>query len=280
MAQLCRVMNVSRSGFYDWQRRRECPSPRNRASLTITDFLRRLHHKHRGWYGSRRLRRALRDDYGVLVGRNRVRRLMQEGHLCTRRPKRYKKTTDSSHKMPTAPNRLNRNFSTSAPNQVWVGDITYIRTKQGWLYLSVLLDLFSRRVVGWSMSCSLERKLCLDTLEMAVRRRNPKPGLIHHSDRGCQYASADYQDKLASKQIVCSMSRAGDCWDNAVAESFFATLKSELLYRARFETVQEAREAIFEYIEIYYNRERYHSVNGYRTPEQAEREYRMPKKAA
>lgn len=205
---------------------------------------------------------------------------MHENHLYTRRPKRYKRTTNSNHKRPTAPNRLARNFKTSAPNQVWVGDITYIRTKQGWLYLSVLLDLFSRRIVGWSMSRSLERKLCLDALEMAVRRRRPEPGLIHHSDRGCQYASSDYQEKLQSWQMVCSMSRTGDCWDNAVAESFFATLKSELLYRIRFDTTQEAKDAIFEYIEIYYNRERYHSVNGYRTPEQTEREYLVLRKAA
>lgn len=266
-------MRVSRSGYYDWLKRCKEPSPRSRAGFIISEFLRRLHSKHRGWYGSRRLRIALREDYGILAGRNRVRRLMRENHLYSRRPRQYKRTTNSNHRRPVAPNRLARNFTASSPNRVWVGDITYIKTDEGWLYLSVLMDLFSRRVIGWSMSCSLERKLCLDALDMAVKRRKPAPGLVHHSDRGCQYASCDYQDKLRRWKMNCSMSRAGDCLDNAVAESFFATIKSELLYRARYRTFKEARDAIFEYIEIYYNRVRYHSANGYRSPEQAELEY-------
>lgn len=217
--------------------------------------------------------RGLEEDYGVKAGRNRVRRLMRESGTQARKRKAFRRTTNSNHKWPVAPDLLKRNFQVDAPDRAWVGDITYVKTHEGWLYLAVILDLFSRRVVGWSMSSSLERRLCLDAVEMAIQKRQPKPGLIHHSDRGCQYASHDYREKLSKHKIRSSMSRKGDCWDNAVAESFFGTLKSEALFNKTYANREEATVAIFEYIEVYYNRQRQHSAVGYKTPEQSEQHY-------
>ena len=239
---------------------------RQAANLAIRRALRRIHAKERGWCGYRRMRHLLQQEEGFVISNGRTRRLMRAEALVNKRPKPYKSTTDSDHDDPIAPNVLNRKFTTEAPNTAWVGDITYIRTHEGWLYLAVLIDLYSRKVVGWSMSPSLERKLCLDALEMAIRNRRPKPGLVHHTDRGCQYTSQDYQRVLEEHGMVCSMSRKGNCWDNAVAESFFATLKAEALYRITFATRKEARAMVFEYIESYYNRKRIHSSVQYMTP--------------
>ena len=278
VSALCRALQVSRSGFYDWVHRKEKPSRRETANRLISNLLRRLQKKHRGWYGSRRMIRGLAEEYGIQAGRNRVRRLMRESGTQPRRRRAFRKTTNSNHKWPVAPDPLRRNFVVDAPNKVWMGDSTYVKTQEGWLYLAVILDLFSRRVVGWSMSSSLERRICLDALDMAIRQRQPEPGLIHHSDRGCQYASHDYREKLSEHKILSSMSRntrkrVPDCWDNAVVESFFGTLKSEAFFNKTHGNREEATMAIFEYIEVYYNRQRQHSAVGYQTPEESEQLY-------
>jgi len=191
---------------------------------------------------------------------------MQEEGLEGQRKRRFRVTTDSRHSYPVAPNALNRDFTVSAPNKVWVTDITYIWTREGWIYLAAILDLFSRRVVGWSADSYIDRTLALDALGMALRTRQPEPGLIHHSDRGIQYASGDYQKLLSEHGITCSMSRKGDCWDNAVAESFFSTLKAELVYRNDYVSRSQARASIFDYIEAFYNGRRRHSALGYVSP--------------
>jgi transposase InsO family protein len=191
---------------------------------------------------------------------------MREEGIEGQRKRRFRVTTDSRHSLPVAANRLNRNFTASAPNKIWVTDITYIWTREGWIYLAAILDLFSRRVVGWSMDSSLDRTLTLDALGMALRTRCPEPGLLHHSDRGVQYASADYQSQLRERSIICSMSRKGDCWDNAVAESFFSTLKAELVQRTDYVSRSQARASVFEYIEVFYNGRRRHSALGYVSP--------------
>lgn len=240
-------------------------TPRQAAALTIRTAIRRIHAKQRGWCGYRRMTGLLSDE-GFQLSPGRTRRLMKAEKVTNKRPKRYKVTTDSRHDDPVAPNILNRNFTTDAPNKAWVGDITYIWTLEGWLYLAVIIDLYSRKVVGWSMSSSLGRKLCLDALTMAVEERRPAAGLIHHTDRGCQYTSKDYQDALENHALVCSMSRKGNCWDNAVAESFFGTLKSEVLYQHVPATRKEARALLFEYIEVYYNKNRPHSTCNYKAP--------------
>ena len=200
------------------------------------------------------------------TSRKRVARLMRERGLTARRPRRFRKTTNSNHPFPIAENLLERCFETDAPDTAWAGDLTYIWTREGWLYLAVLLDLYSRRVVGWAMRADMERQLCLDALTMALTTRHPGPGLLHHTDRGSQYASHEYRAILATNGLVCSMSRKGDCWDNAVAESFFKTLKTELVDDSDFTTRAEARRAIFEFIEVWYNRQRLHSHLDYRSP--------------
>ena len=205
---------------------------------------------------------------------------MQQQGLRAREKRRFQTTTDSRHGLPVAANVLDRQFTVPAPNLTWVTDITYIWTREGWLYLAVILDLFSRRVVGWSMSASISRQLTLDALTAALRQRTPPPGLLHHSDRGSQYASGDYQALLAAHGLVGSMSRRGNCWDNAVAESFFSTLKIELVYANDWATRADARSAVFEYLEIFYNSYRRHSSLGYLSPVAFERQYEEKKLAA
>ena len=223
----------------------------------------------RGRYGSPRVHAELRHS-GERTARKRVARLMQNQGLRARPRRRYRCTTDSGHTMPIAGNVLARRFAVARPNTTWVTDITYLWTVEGWLYLAVILDLFSRQVVGWSMSASLECQLALDVLKMALAHRQPARGLIHHSDRGVQYASQQYQQLLAQHGIIGSMSRKGNCWDNAVAESFFATLKKELAQQTRWSTRVQARSEIFQYIELFYNRSRRHSALGYLCPNQFE----------
>ncbi len=191
---------------------------------------------------------------------------MREEGLEGQRKRRFRVTTDSRHSHPVAANELNRNFTASAPNKIWVTDITYIWTREGWLYLAAILDLFSRRVVGWSLDSHIDRSLALDALAMALKTRHPEPGLLHHSDRGVQYASVEYQSQLRDHDILCSMSRKGDCWDNAVAESFFSTLKAELVHRTDYVSRSQARASVFEYIEAFYNGRRRHSALGYVSP--------------
>ena len=264
---MCRVLDVSRSGFYAWRRRPV--SAREREDVALGAQIAAVHSESRGTYGVPRVHATLKAQ-GRAVGRKRVGRLMRVQGLKGRRKRRFRVTTDSRHSNPVAANVLERRFATSAPDTAWVGDITYVWTREGWLYLAALIDLFSRRVVGWAMSDRMTEQLAIDALQMALRARRPASGMVHHSDRGSQYCSHAYRRVLASWGAVCSMSRKGDCWDNAVAESFFATLKTELIHHADYETRAEARSEIFEYIEVFYNRHRRHSTLGFVSPAEYE----------
>jgi putative transposase len=265
---MCEQLEVSRSGFYAWRERPA--SAHQQQDKQLAEEVAQAHRDSRGTYGSPRVHAELRAQ-GRKVSRKRVARLMGEQKLAARRRRRSVRTTDSNHPNPVAPNILERDFSPVQPNSTWATDITYVWTGEGWLYLAVVLDLFSRRVVGWSMSEHIDTPLVLGALEMALEGRQPPKGLIHHSDRGSQYASAEYQRALASRGIQCSMSRKGNCWDNAVAESFFSSLKMELVYLTDFATRHQARTALFEYIEVFYNRRRRHSSLGYLSPLEYER---------
>lgn len=228
-------------------------------------MIKEVHQESRENYGSPRVHRALLSR-GEKCCVNTVARYMRENDIAAKTKRKFKHTTDSNHSYPIARNVLDRQFEQTEPNRAWVGDITHIRTREGWLYLATVLDLFSRKIVGWSMSCRIDRHLVIDALKMAVSNRRPPPGLIHHSDRGSQYASGDYQALLKEHGMICSMSRKGNCWDNAVMESFFHSLKTELVHHENFATRDEARAAIFEYIEVFYNRVRLHSSLGYLSP--------------
>jgi len=263
---MCRLLKVSRSGFYAWCTRE--PSARALADDVLLAQVRLVHLESDRTYGAPRVHEELRDQ-GHHVGKNRVARLMRTEGLVARRPRSAVRTTDSSHGEPVAPNLVARQVAPDAHpalNRVWVSDITYVPTRAGWLYLAVVLDLASRRCVGWAMGVSLEATLALSALRMALRTRRPPPGLIHHSDRGVQYACQAYRALLAQHGAVASMSRRGDCWDNAVAESFFATLECELIGRHAWATHAEAQQAIFKYIETWYNSRRRHSTLQYQSP--------------
>ena len=268
VALMCQMLAVSRAGFYAWRRRPV--AARTRQDQVLAVAVAAIYAEHHGRYGSPRVQMELRDR-GQHSGRKRIARLMRAQGLRARPKRRYRTTTDSRHGLAVSPNLLARRFAVAQPNTAWVTDMTYLWTAQGWLYLAVIIDLFSRRVVGWSMSERIDRRLALDALRMALAQRRPRRGLIHHSDRGSQYASGDYQRLLATNGIVGSMSRRGDCWDNAVAESFFASLKLELVYQVQWRTRAEARTAIFEYLELFYNRRRRHSSLGYLSPVEFER---------
>ncbi len=260
---MCRVLSVSESGFYAWRTRPL--SQRKREDAQLTEAIRERFLAHQGRYGSPRLHRELREQ-GRRIARKRVARLMQEAQLSARRTRRRVVTTKRDQAHPVAPNLLNRDFRAEAPNRKWVTDITYIPTKQGWLYLAVILDLYSRMVVGWSMSGNCDEELVHHALEQALARRRPRPGLLHHSDRGCQYTSRAYQECLEQAGILVSMSRKGNCWDNAVMESFFGTVKDECVGSTIYASHHEARSALFPYMEVYYNRVRRHSTLGYVSP--------------
>jgi len=260
---LCRLLGVSPSGYYAWATRQH--SARRRDSVRLVAKVRAVHAQTRGVYGSRRMTRELRAD-GEPTSRNRVARLMRQHGLRAAGARRFRATTDSNHDRPVAPNLLGRNFTASEPNRVWVGDITYLWTAEGWCYLAVLLDLHSRRVVGWAMASHMRRELALKALSRALSARSPAAGLIHHTDRGSQYASVEYQALLRQHEVACSMSRAGDCYDNAVAESFFASLKKECLHMQPFATRTEAYDAVARYIDGFYNPVRRHSALGYVSP--------------
>lgn len=274
---LCRILAVSRAGFYAAQARPVAGRARRDAQLAVE--IAAIHGESRQRYGSPRVHAELRAR-GRGVSRKRVARLMHHRGLAGRRRRRYRVTTDSRHPFPVAANVLARQFTAPAPDAVWVTDITYIPTGEGWLYLAVILDLCSRGIVGWAMSERITRRLTLDALGMALGHRRPPQGLLHHSDRGSQYASGDYQTALVRQGIVCSMSRRGDCWDNAVAESFFATLKVELVHDALWPTRAAARVAVFEYIEVFYNRQRRHSSLGFLSPLAFERQWHQQHRAA
>jgi len=268
MTRMCRMLGVSASGYYAWRGR--TPGRRVQANAALVEQIRDVHQVSRRTYGSPRVYAALRQR-GVVCSRNRVARLMRHEGLAGRSPhRRYPHTTQAAPGNPVAPNVLAQNFTAQRPNQKWVADITYVDTAEGWLYLAPVLDLFSRKVVGWSMGSHLYSSLVEDALHMAVTRRRPAPGLLHHSDRGSQYTSAAYQQMLTNLQCQVSMSRTGNCYDNAVMESFFSTLKSECL-TGQFQTRAQARTAIFEFIEIWYNQHRLHSSLGYLSPVEFER---------
>ena len=263
MRILCRVLKVSPSGYYAWRSRR--PSQRDLDDEQLRPKVVEAFKTGRGTYGSPRVLRELVEQ-GFEVGRRRVARLMSELGLQGLTPRKFRVTTDSDHDHPIAENVLARNFEASGPNQKWTTDITYVWTAEGWLYLAIVMDLYSRRIVGWATADHLETGLCLDALAMALGHRANVKGLIHHSDRGVQYASHRYREALDARGIECSMSRRANCWDNAVAESFFGTFKNELIYRRPWLTRKDARDAIGEYIEIFYNRIRRHSTIGYVSP--------------
>ena len=267
---MSRILQVSRSGFYAWSKRAE--SARVRSDRALVVDIKAVHKLSRSIYGSPRVYRELLAQ-GHTVGRDRVARLMREHNLRGKRKRRFRNTTQSNHRHPVAPNVLERQFTVEQPNTGWVGDITYIWTLEGWLYLSVILDLYSRRVVGWAMNKHIDQALTLRALGMAINACEPGPGLIHHTDRGSQYAANDYQKMLKARGITCSMSRKGNCWDNAVAESFFATLKVEFVHERLFHTRAQATREIFEYIEVFYNRIRRHSSIGYLSPLEFERNH-------
>jgi len=261
---LCRVLAVARSGYYAWKRR--CPNRRDREDAQLSQLLVQAHAESRQTYGRPRLREVLRRQ-GHRCSGKRIGRLMKAAGLFGRKTKRFRpRTTQSNHVGPIAPNLLAERSSPQAANQVWVTDMTYIDTNEGWLYMSAMLDLHSRRVVGWAFASHSQTELPLAALQMALQHRAPAKGLLHHSDRGCQYTSADYRDQLALHGLEPSMSRAGNCYDNAAMESFWSTLKIELVYRQTFLTRAQAQTAIFDYIETFYNRKRFHSALGYKSP--------------
>jgi putative transposase len=281
VALSCRVLGVSRAGFYAWRRRP--PSARARADAALTELIHAIHQQNRGTYGSPRVHAELRAT-GRRHGRKRVARLMRQAGLagCARRRHRPRTTVADPAAAP-APNLVQRAFTPAAPDQLWLADITYIPTTEGWLYLAAVLDAYSRRVVGWAMADHLRTELVLDALDLALATRRPAPGLVHHSDRGCQYTSLAFGRRLQAAGLVPSMSRTGNCWDNAVAESFFATLKRELVDRpdrAPWPTRAAARQALFEYVEVFYNRRRRHSTLRYRSPAAYEAAHRAAPHAA
>ena len=266
---MCRVLKVTRSGFYAWRKRPA--SARSQRNQQLVTKIRKVHQEHRELYGSPRVHRALLID-GEIVSRNTVARLMRQAKIRAKTKRRFlPRTTDSGHGKPVADNKLDRNFAADAVNRKWLADITYVPTDEGWLYLAAVLDCFSRRIVGWSMADHLETDLAADALKMALLQRAPDDGdLLHHSDRGVQYTSDQYQQLLSKRKIEVSMSGAGDCYDNAMMESFWATLKTELIHQHKYQTRQQASGSIFEYVEVFYNRKRLHSSLGYVSPESFE----------
>ena len=263
---MCQLLKVSPSGFYDWQQRRDCPSPRAMADQKLTGHITTNFAGSRQTYGSPRVQQEL-DQQGCSHGRNRIARLMKAAGLCGRQKRRYRvQTTNSKHDQPIAPNRLAEAPKTTAPNQIWVADITYIETQEGWLYLAGILDLYSRKIVGWAMSERIDTALVTAALSMALLHRQPPAKLLFHSDRGVQYASGDFRHALQAAMLVPSMSRKGNCYDNATMESFWSTLKWELVYRSKFTNHHQARTAIFDYIECFYNPKRLHSALNFLSP--------------
>jgi transposase InsO family protein len=265
----CRLLDVSPSGYYKWlaggrQSKTEC------RNAEIVRKIEDIHKASRGRYGSPKIFEQLK-ALGVSVSKRKVEVLMRRHGLRSKTAKRFRATTNSKHRLPVADNILSREFSPKAPDRVWAADITYVPTKDGWLYLAVVIDLFSRRIVGWAMDSRMTAELTNSALVMAVAQRRPKPGLIHHSDRGVQYASKEYQRLLTEAGAVSSMSRKGNCWDNAPVESLFRSLKTELVHHERFATQGAAKKAIFEWIEVFYNRQRLHSSLGYVTPAEYEK---------
>lgn len=271
ITELCKTLGVQESGYYAWCKQGGL-SARAKRDAELVILIKQIHKGSRGTYGAPRIHLKLANQ-GVHCSRKRVARLMRENGIQAKAKRKFKATTNSQHNLPVAPNLLEQNFACSQPNKVWSADITFIPTLEGWLYLAVVIDLFSRKVVGWSMDKQMTRHLVMNALAMAYWQRKPSAGLVHHSDRGVQYASHDFQDQLKSYGMVCSMSAKGNCYDNSPTESYFHTLKVELIHGVTFKTREEAKAAIFEYIEVFYNRMRMHSTIGYCSPEQFEEKY-------
>jgi len=269
----CQALGVSRSGYYAWQARQKRPEDERLRALL--EHIRRIHHTSRRTYGSPRICAELR-AMGMECNHKRVARLMRLEGLYGRRKRHKVRTTDSQHPYPVAPNLLNREFEADAPNEKWVADITYIPTREGWLYLAVVMDLYSRKIIGWSMSAQITADLVENALRMALYERQPDPGLLHHSDRGVQYASEQVRLILAAHQITVSMSRTGNCYDNAAMESFFSSLKCEWVHHQDYKTRMEASRDIFDYIAGFYNNARRHSTLGYLSPSEFEAKNQNP----
>jgi putative transposase len=264
---MCRTLKASSAGYYAWRTRPE--SQRTKTNRRLLVDIRAFHERSDRTYGSPRITRDLREA-GHPVSENRVARVMRANAVRAKTVKKWRATTNSKHALAVAVNTLDRQFAVNAPNRVWAGDISYLWTDEGWLYLAVVLDLYSRAVIGWAMGPRLTAPLARDALTMALWRRKPTTGLLHHSDRGVQYAAHDYQRVLGEHGITCSMSRKGNCWDNACVESFFRTLKVERVYHRRYRTREEAKQDVFQWIEVFYNRQRRHSTLGYRSPAEFE----------
>ena len=264
--EMCQMLGVSESGYRAWQRGGK-PYRKRLTDAQMLALIRAIHAEFKGSYGSPRMVRELRLR-GFPASKERVERLMQENGIRAKHKRRFKVTTDSKHNLPVAPNLLARNFQPEAPNQAWTSDITYLWTNEGWLYLAIVIDLFNREVVGWSLKPRMTADIVTDALTMAWFRRKPAAGLVHHTDRGSQYASYAFQAKLTEYGMRCSMSRKGDCWDNAPTESWFGSFKNERVHGERFETRDEVIAMSFEYIEVFYNRKRLHSTLGYTSPMQ------------
>jgi len=260
---MCTVIKVNRSSYYHWIK---AGCIVKKVDNQLNELIQAIFIKGRNNYGTRRIQDKLLELYGLIISRRRISNIMKDLNLKVKMKRRYKNTTDSNHNLPIAPNILNRDFYSSNPDEKYVGDITYIATGEGWLYLATVIDLYSRKVVGWSMDDTMKVSLVNDALKMAVKHRKPPTGLIWHTDRGSQYASYSHRDLIKQNGIIQSMSRKGNCWDNAVAESFFKTLKSDLVYKTYFYTKKQAQSEIFEYIEFYYNRTRSHSYLGNLAP--------------
>ena len=267
---MCQVFEVSQSAFFDSVNRK--PSEHDKRDASLAQSIEKIHTASRRCYGTRRIKVELQRQHGP-VSRRRIGRIMKRHDIQVKTKRKFVATTHSNHHLKVAPNRLNRQFLTEQPDRVYVGDITYIQTDEGWLYLAVMIDLFSRAVVGWAMSNRMGAELVNQALLMAIAQRKPKPGLMIHSDQGSQYASHLFQDNLTEHGFVCSMSRKANCWDNSVSESFFHTLKTELIYHEQYATREQAQNAIFEYIEVFYNRQRRHSTLGYLSPLAFEQHY-------
>jgi len=268
ITHLCNAMNVSRCGYYAWATR--APSVREQANNTLLEKIKQLHQQHRQTCGSDKTWRLL-NQQGLSCGRHRVARLRRINGIEAIRMKRFRGSRGARNNEPASDNHLNRQFTRHHPDKAWVTDTTFIPTRQGWLYLATVIDLYSRKVVGWAMSNNNNKQLVCDALTMAIQHRQPEPGLLHHSDQGITYTSSQYRELLKQHNMITSMSRKGNCHDNAVAESFFANLKNELIYHHDFKTRSEARSAIFDYIELFYNRKRLHQTLNYQTPDEYER---------
>lgn len=264
---MCNVLNVTCSGYYAWKKRRQ--SKRDKYDLYLLEKIQEEYKKSRKNYGAPRIHYALQRK-GITCGRNRIARIMRDNNIVAKTYKRFNRAKGLKTEEVIVENKVNQNFKVNNPNKIWAADITYFGTKKGWLYLAVIMDLYSRKIIGWSMDRTMTDELSKKALEMAVSQRTLKEGVIHHSDRGGQYVSTAFRQELDKNQIIQSLSRKGNCYDNAVIESFFKTLKTELEYGRQIENQEEARKKLFEYIEVYYNRQRLHSTLGYLSPQEFE----------